>query len=433
MKSTFKQLITDFTERDLEEVKAREVQLDPTIQRVQTITGARRTGKTYLLYYTIRSLRQSIPDDRIVYINFEDDRLFPLELNDLSALVEAYYELFPHNKKETVHFFFDEMQNVPHWEKFIRRLFDTEQCQIYITGSSSNLLHTDVATALRGRTYPSEVFPISFREFTSMQNLDYNPHSSEIRAHLVHLFHQYFSGSAFPELLIERIEDPIRLLQEYLDLIIFRDVIERYNFSNHYLVRFLVTFLLRNIGNLFSINKIYRDFRSRGVKVSKDSLYQLMEHLQEVYTFFPVRLFTHNIRVQQQNPVKMYVIDPFLKSAVSTQKDTGRKLENLVFLDLRRFSRDIWYYRNEREVDFVVKRREKLTLVNVCYDLSDAQTLEREKAGLMEGMKDLAVSESYLITAGEEQTVQQDEYTINIVPFWKWTLDSSLNPLLPAE
>jgi len=274
---------------------------------------------------------------------------------------------------------------------------------------------------------------MSFREYADLQNITYDPYASETRAHLVHLCQDYLSGSAFPEILVEHIDEPVRLLQEYLDLIIFRDVIERYDFSNHYLVRYLITFLLRNIGNLFSVNKIYRDFRSKGVKVSKDSLYQLMQHLEDVYAFFSVRLFTPNIRVQQQNPVKMYTVDPALKSAVSTQRDTGRVFENLVYLDLRRFSKDICYYKNAREVDFVVQHQGQLILLNACYDLTDSQTLEREKAGLLDGMKHLEVPESYLITADEEQTVHQEDYTIHLIPFWKWTLDPEVNPFLSGK
>lgn len=164
-KDIFKRLITDFHERDLSDVIDRYISIPLNVQKIISIVGVRRSGKTYILYNLIKKLQTDVDRNDIVYINFEDDRLFPLQLQDLNNLVEGYYELYPDRKSKTVYFFFDEIQNVPAWERFIRRLYDTEKCRIFVTGSSSKLLSKEIATSLRGRTLSYEIFPLSFREF----------------------------------------------------------------------------------------------------------------------------------------------------------------------------------------------------------------------------------------------------------------------------
>ncbi len=167
--------LRDFIEKDLSHVKEREISLPMNIDKVVSIVGMRRTGKTFLLFLLARKLRDRIPKENVVYLNFEDDRLFPLELRDMDLLVQAYYELFPGKKEERVYFLFDEIQNVPNWETFIRRLQDTEKCHIYITGSSSRLLGREIATALRGRTVSYEVFPLSLGEFLTFKGVKHSP------------------------------------------------------------------------------------------------------------------------------------------------------------------------------------------------------------------------------------------------------------------
>ena len=171
MKELFKNIIHDFIVKDLSAVNDRDYEIPFDISKIITIIGARRTGKTYLLFSIIKNLRKTINSENLIYINFEDDRLFPLKLEHLNSFIEAYYELYPDKKKEKVYFFFDEVQQVENWELFIRRIYDNEKCRIYITGSSSKLLSKEIASSLRGRTLSYSIFPYSFKEYLLYHNI----------------------------------------------------------------------------------------------------------------------------------------------------------------------------------------------------------------------------------------------------------------------
>ena len=164
-KDIFKRLIADSQEKDLSYVLDRDMHIPVDTGKVISLIGVRRSGKTHVLYSIINKIKKNVDPKNIVYINFEDDRLFPIQLKDLNTMLDAYYEMYPDKKNEKVYLFFDEIQNVQNWEKFIRRLYDTENCSVFITGSSAKLLSKEIATALRGRTLSYEVFPLSFREF----------------------------------------------------------------------------------------------------------------------------------------------------------------------------------------------------------------------------------------------------------------------------
>lgn len=201
MKETLKKIIVDFIERELPDINERDVEIPVNSGKIVSIVGARRTGKTFLLYLLIKKLREEIPSDRIIYINFEDDRLFPASLQTMDMFLQTYYELYPDNKSQKVYFFFDEVQEIENWELFIRRVYDTENCNIFITGSSSKLLIRELSTALRGRNISYELFPLSFKEYLDFKKIDVNPYSTKSISKTVHAFSDYFSTTAFPELI----------------------------------------------------------------------------------------------------------------------------------------------------------------------------------------------------------------------------------------
>ncbi len=165
MKEVFKKLIVDFQERKFGRIVLREYDVPLDTKKIVSLIGVRRSGKTYVLFSLIEKLRQSGDGKNIVYINFEDDRLYPIGLKDLDGLLAGYYELYPQKRDEKVYLFLDEVQNIEGWERYIRRIYDTENVQIFITGSSSKLLSSEIATSLRGRTITYEIFPFSFREY----------------------------------------------------------------------------------------------------------------------------------------------------------------------------------------------------------------------------------------------------------------------------
>ncbi len=423
MKALFKSIIADFISRELEEVHPRAYDIPTNISKIVSIVGARRTGKTYLLFSIIKQLRATIPKENLTYLNLEDDRFFPVSIERLSQYIEAYYELFPGKKSEQVYFFFDEVQNAPGWETFIRRVYDTEKCRIYLTGSSSKLLSKDLATALRGRSLSFTIFPYSFKEYLRVRGHSWaDAHSSGAKASLVNQLEQYLSSTAFPEL--TEFSQPLRFkaLQDYFDLIIYKDLIERYNISNHMLIKHFVRFLLVNMSNPVSITKCYNDFKSQGMAVSKNTLFQYLEYLNDAFIIFPVSMFTDNLREKNRNYSKVYSVDIGLNHLFSNTFNIGRIFENTVFLELIRRYETVHYFKGRQEVDFVAKDYESIHLFNVSYDTPDKQTLSREINGLVEAMTYLKVPESFLICNDHEEEFIVGGKKIHILPLWKWLI-----------
>ncbi|MCB9211117.1 MAG: ATP-binding protein [Ignavibacteriales bacterium] len=425
MKEIFKIIISDFLEKEMPEIIEREIKVPLNSNKIISLIGARRTGKTFLFYSAIKKLRKENKNDQIIYINFEDDRLFPLELKDFNLFIEAYYELFPKNRDQTVYLFFDEIQNIENWEKFIRRIDDSLKCKIFITGSSSKFLSKEIATSLRGRTISFEVFPFNFTEYLAFKGIDRNHYSSKNRSKIISALDDYVDHSSFPELLsASDIEKP-KILKEYLDLIIYKDLIERYNISNLYLIKYLIKFLLTNTSNPISITKIFNDLKSQGIKVSKNSLYQYIEYLEDAYILFPVKIFSNNVREIQRNPQKIYSLDSGLVDTVSIKNDIGRRFENIIFLELRRKYKNISYLKLKQEIDFCFKDSDKIYLLNSCYQINELTTRNRELNSLVEGMNHLNISQSFLITNSHEEEITIEKKTIFIIPLWKWLLQNN--------
>jgi len=422
MKDVFKQIIIDNQEKSYEYVLERDVDFPLNSNKIIAFTGVRRSGKTHLMYHAIKELKSKVPHKNIVFINFEDDRIFPLTLKDLGTLPEAYYELFPENKNEKVYFFFDEVQVVDNWEKFIRRLYDTENCQIFISGSSSKLLSSEIATSLRGRTLTFEVFSLSFKEYLNFSGIKANPpFSSKSKATIIHYLQRYLQYGGFPELIYSEERFVKQILQEYLDMIIYKDLIERYSINNHFLLKYLVKYCMLNIGTLLSYNKLFNELKSRGLQISKNTLYNYIQYLEEAYAVFTVPLYSRSYSEVSKNPKKIYSIDVGFKTAIGISEDIGHKYENVVFLHLRRKGKKIYYWKLNKEVDFIFDDDE-LQIINVTYDLSDHNTFEREKAGLLEAMNKTGMKRSLLINLDKEEMINTDNGTIQIIPLWKWLL-----------
>ena len=421
-KLIFQRIIVDFFEKSLKDVRPRRIKIPTDVPKIISLLGARRSGKTYVLFDIIRKLREEIPKERLVYINFENDLLFPLKLEDMEQMLQGYYELYPSHKDEQVWFFLDEIQEVPNWEKFIRRLFDQENCRIYLTGSSSKLLSRELASALRGRAIPFEIFPLSFQEFLNFKNIEANPMSSKGQATLVHHLDDYLKQGGFPELIFLPKNLHQRVINEYIDLMLYRDLTERFSVKQPQLIKYLLKYLMANLAGSVSINKVFNDIKSQGYKVGKNTVYEYFSHLEEAFIVFKVEIWSRSIRKQAVNPSKVYGIDPAFKFAMSASDDRGRIFENAVFLELRR--REIFpsYFLNKQEVDFYWREGK---LINACYDLSDEKTKKREFNGLLEAMSFLDLKESYLINWDRNDVVEIEGKFIHIVPLWKFLLDGA--------
>jgi len=423
MKEYFKIKISDFQEKKLEAIYSREIEIPLDSSKIITISGARRVGKTYLLYSLIKKLREKYNSELLIYINFEDERLFPFQTSYLNDFLEAYYELYPANRQKQVFFFFDEIQNIPNWELFIRRLYDNENCRIFITGSSSKMLSSDIATSLRGRTLNYELFPLSFSEYVKLQNLELNLYSTKARSFILNAFDFYTKNTSFPEIINFQREEAQKALHEFYDLLIYRDLIDRYNIRNIALIKYLTKFLFVNTANFVSYNKIYNDIKSQGFNISKSTIFDYIDFLQSSYAVYTTSLFTENTREQNRNPRKIYTLDTGLKNILSISSNYGRTLENIVFLHLRRKFNRIFYYKGKQEIDFcIIDNDEKINLINVSFEITTKSTYEREINSLIEGMKFFGLNTAIIITQNTEKEIIQDNLHINILPMWKWLL-----------
>jgi hypothetical protein len=420
-KEMFKYIIKEFHEARLPELYERKLTI-PETQKVISLIGLRRAGKTFYFYQLINNLiEDSINPSQILYINFEDDRILPLNVKELNTILEAYYELYPENTSETLYLFFDEIQNIDNWELFIRRVHDKKNARIYITGSSSKLLSKEIATSLRGRTLSYYLFPLSFEEFLRFRQVTLNKdfEYTDARFKVKKLFSEYLVGGGFPEVVLEAEELRQDILRNYFEMFIYRDLVERFSIRNTSLLKSLVKFLITNIGTTFSVNSFYRTIK-KDMPVGKDTLMEYLSYLEDINLVYLVPIFSYSLKKQQVNPRKVYCIDNGLRNAVSFMfsKDEGRLAENLVFLELKRRSKEPYYWKNKGEVDFVIKDRDSsLTAINVSYtDEID----ERETKALLEFADEFSpkVKELILLTKDLEKT----EGRIKIIPLWKWLM-----------
>ncbi len=422
MTELFKKLITDFQERDLNFIE-RDYNIPINSKKIISLIGVRRSGKTYILYQIISKLRKKGLNRNIIYISFEDERLTGLSYRNLNEIIEAYFELFPEKRDEKIYIFFDEIQEVKHWEKFVRRIYDSLNANIFLTGSSSKLLSKEIATSLRGRTITYEIFPLSFKEYLKFRDIQINLYSSKSISFIKKNLENYLLQGGFPEIALEENEDVIvRTLRDYVDLIVYRDVIERYGIKNLSLLKLLIKYIFSNPATLISISKLYNDFKSMGYKLSKDTLFEYFEYLSDAYTLFTTSIFRSSVKEEQRNPKKVFIIDNGFNYIYNTSfsPDYSKLYENSVFLHLRRKYPEIYYFKEKKEVDFYIPA-ERL-LINVSYDISERKTFQREINSLIEGMRYLNLKKAYLVTSDREKEIEIDGYKIYIKPLWKWLL-----------
>jgi len=394
------------------------------VGKIYSIIGPRRSGKTYFLFEIIYSLlKKKIDKTQILYLNFEDERLRDLNVDDLQKILDSYYELYPHNTSKKVYCFFDEIQNVPYWQKFVRRLYSTENYEIYITGSSAKLLSKEIATELRGRTWDYNMFPFSFKEYLDALEISVDnkiTHSKE-RYTLKNHFDRYLKIGGFPEVIKQDDYSRARILQNYFDVVLFRDLIERYNLPQPDLVKNTLYYLLNNFSRFFSVNKYYNFLKSQGRKVTKDPLYDLINYIETTMYFFFVPLYTDSEKKRVVNPKKIYIVDNGLVNALLNKEaqEKGWYYENQVFLELKRREYDLFYYSGEKECDFIaIKHNEKKAI-----QVTLSPELDREKIGLLDAMDKLNLKEGLIITDDIEKVETVKGKKIKYVPLWLWLLE----------
>ncbi len=361
--------------------------------------GMRRSGKTYFLFQMMRELvSQQIPVDRLLYLNFEDDRLLPMDQKKMGEMIDALYTLQPDLHNHRCFLFLDEVQNVEGWPLVVRRLLDTKDMEIYITGSSAKLLSKEIATSLRGRSLSMEIQPYNFQEYLISEEipLPSKPFGKRVldqyRLHLL----GFFQKGGFPGVQALSADERLETLQNYVEVVVFRDIVERYKVSNIKLLKYFVSVLLKNAGARFSVNKFYNDIVSQGYKVGKDTLYTYLEYLEDAFLIYTVPIFTESIRTLEKTPKKIYAIDNGLINAntFNFALNFGKLLENQIYLDLRRQKKEIFYYTTKEgyEVDFITQDQKGVhEIIQVVWDQSDQQTYEREERALKSAEKELGI------------------------------------------
>lgn len=439
IKDKLKVVIKEFHESPLPDLVERDLSLDfsildSPINKVITIIGPRRAGKTYFLFQIIKkllALNRQIAD--MLYINFEDERIQPMEGKNLQSILEAYFELYA---KTDPFIFLDEVQNIPDWERFVRRLSD-QGYRVFITGSNSQMLGREIATALRGRTLTYEIFPFSFKEFLVSKEIQPDQHVvfGKLRHRARSLYDDYFFSGGYPEIaLIEDQKIKGRILQDYFNTIFYKDIVDRYRVKNSELLRQFLNTLIMNLASPISFAKIENDFKSRGMKLSRATLSTFGRYIEDTFFGFFVEMYSESIRKRQVNPKKFYLVDLGMHNylTIKFSENKGRLLENLVFLELRRRGIPVFYYKtvNGLEVDFLINTDGRWDMIQTCYDLSQIDTFAREKKALAAGLKELGHDQGTILTDHEKRIEQIGNFTLNIVPVWEWLLTVTCNPKL---
>lgn len=423
MKQLLREIIKEWQEQEFPEIKPREIDLKefyfPKIKKAVCVTGFRRCGKTFLLL----ELAKKIGKENCIYLNFEDERI-PLKTEVLTNFSEIIKELKGHKK---IVLLLDEIQNIPLWSKWTRRMLDTQDYFIFLSGSSSKLSSKEIPTELRGRAITLELFPLSFKEFLIFKNEIVEKCT---QSKILNLLREYLEFGGFPEVVLADPGKKYLLIEEYYKTFLIRDIFERYNIRQKVILKELVRLLLNS--TYFSISKLANILKSAGYKIGKGTVANYLEYLKTSLFLWPLEIFSPKIKNRLQCPRKSYFVDNFFLSRFSSKfsKNFGRLMENLAARELFRKCAlnpllEVYYWKDyhQREVDFVLKENLKVKqLIQVTYASSKQDIEEREIQSLIKGAKELKVNDLLMITWDLETEQKINGKKVKFVPLWKWLL-----------
>lgn len=400
--------------------------------QIISIIGVRRAGKsTLMLQYIDGLIRMGIKPENTMYVNFEDRRFYNLSLKLLNDIYETYLEyLEPEGER---YIFLDEIQNIPQWERFVRTLHERKEAFLFISGSSSKLLSSELATVLTGRTLTIDVFPLSFKEFLIFKNIKINNKLDLIdkRHKIKNALREFIKFGGFPLTVLK--DEKEQILAEYFDNIIEKDVIQRYHIRKIEKLKTLAKYYLTNISAPISFNKI-KNFLSMPV----DTVERFSYYLESAGMIFFLRKFSFTLKEQERARRKVYCIDAGLRNAVSFKfrENLGKLAENIVAVELKRRNKEIYYWKDrmQREVDFIVKDGLNITqLLQVCWNIEDPQTKEREVRALLKAMDEFNIKEGLIITEDYSGKERIDNKIIRYIPLWRWLLDNAVGENFGAK
>lgn len=384
MKSQIKRIIADFHQTPLPDFCPRDLEVPLDLGKIVIIVGPRRAGKTFYLFQLMSELeKMGIARQKMLYINFEDERLELDGANDL--IFDAYRELYPDQDLSQVYLFFDEIQELPKWEKFVRRVLDTISRHIFLTGSNSRLLAREIGTSLRGRGLSFEILPLSFSEYLKFQNIPPRPPvSSKERALVGRAFEDYCLWGGYPELVEVGERFKVQVLQEYFNVMFYRDLVERYRISDPAVLKYVLKRLIGSFTKEFSVHKLFNDLKSRGFSIGKDSLYRIMDQVFDIYMLARTERYDPSVVRREMSNKKVYLYDNGLATALhySFAEDRGKRLENVVFRHLREKTHEIYFLRNDWECDFLAFFQNRNPLVVQVAATLDHTNAAREIKGL---------------------------------------------------
>jgi hypothetical protein len=405
-------------ERDLEV-------FETGLDKATIIVGPRKAGKTYYLY----SMIKNEPQKDWILINFEDNLLGELNNKDLNKIPDYSKELF---SKEKLAFFFDELQSVDKWERFVISLLN-EHYKVTITGSNSKLLSREIATSLRGKSLSYLLLPFSFSEYLRAKNVklvknyEHTDQVFEIKKHL----DDFMRYGGFPELaLTDSIPLKNKLINNYFDSILYKDLVDRLNLKNIKLVEITMKYLLNLFGNTFSISAYEKYLKSNKVPYSLEDLYYILKALEDVFMVSYVREYSKSFKKSEFSKSKTYLFDTgYIHFLAKEAEDFGRILENMVFIELFRRegnvdNKNIFYYKSNKneECDFVISNKGKVSkAIQVTYVLDEADR-ERELGGLVAAMDFFGLDEGIIITRDQEDKFKLEGKDVTVMPIWKWLL-----------
>jgi len=426
-KDLVKTILADNQTRALPMIWKRSLAIPTAVDKIVSLTGVRRSGKTYMLYSQMdKLLQQGIAREQIIHINFEDERI-SFRAEELDLILQAHRELHPSIDVSECYFFFDEIQEVPLWERFIVRLYESLCKHVYITGSNSTLLSREIASSLRGRTLNYEVYPLSFRELVNILYPSINQITSVEQGKIQALFQSYIHHGGFPEIIKHNEDLRIKVLQEYFNVMILRDLIERYQIPQTAALKYFCKRLIASSACDFSVHKVFLELKSQGYKVSKNTLYEFQSFTESIYLNRLLDKFDESIIKSEFSRKKTYVVDQGLGSAMDFKlyQDLGRLLENTVCLELIKHGKDIAYsIQDLTECDFVVKKNSQIIeAIQVTVHLEDQQTRNREIKGLISTCKRYHLSQGIILCMDHDEEFSMEGIFIRVISAWRYLLN----------
>ena len=424
-----KEIIANWKEFKIPALFSRKHNIGLESDFIITISGPRRAGKTFVCFQIIEELiKKGISRENILYINFEDNKLIGADSNDLEKLLEVYFELYNIDKDKKIYLFLDEIQTVKNWDSWVRKIYDiNKKIKFVLTGSSSKLLSKEISTVLRGRVLNKEIFPLSFKEIVSWKGLKYNIKTivySEDKIEIKKLFNNFIQDGGYPAATYQKVNRE-EVLQSYYESMIFKDIVERYRIEDVKKIKMLANLLLESTSKDISYSKLANKLKSIGMNTSKNTIVEFLSYFEDAYLFFQNIKYEYSQRKQLGSIKKVYFIDNGMLNSVSFKflKDVGKLLENLIFLELRRRNKKIFYNRDNYECDFIIQEKEKVVQAIQVTENLNSENEKNEVEGILEAMNKFKLKEGFIITLDEERDIEIKGKKICVLPVWKWLLE----------